>query len=90
MRRLDLHCCPFGICWLIGVALFCSHYHDGQWSRFYRLGCIARERLRREYQITDVDRWLWDNDAIDCKYQIRAKMIYDKLVQQWDRGELYQ
>ena len=32
---------------LRGIYWFCADYHDGQWSRLYRLSCKIGRKLRR-------------------------------------------
>jgi hypothetical protein len=36
---------------LVGIMLWSAHYHGGQWSREYRMGCRARTRLERSNEI---------------------------------------
>lgn len=44
--------------YFIALALFSAHYHSGQWSKLYRVGCQARQYLRREWQILSPEGYL--------------------------------
>lgn len=47
---------------LVGIMLWSAHYHSGQWSREYRMGCRARQLLNRHNEIGSflASRW-FDN-----------------------------
>jgi hypothetical protein len=36
---------------LVGIMVWSAHYHGGQWSREYRMGCRARRLLERGNEI---------------------------------------
>ena len=36
---------------LVGIMLWSAHYHGGQWSREYRMGCRARAALDKSNEI---------------------------------------
>ena len=44
---------------LVGIMLWSAHYHGGQWSREYRMGCRARALLERSNEIGSMmaSRW---------------------------------
>jgi hypothetical protein len=44
---------------LVGIMLWSAHYHTGQWSREYRMGCRARQLLNRHNEIGSflASRW---------------------------------
>ena len=65
---------------LIATAIMCADYHNGQWSKLYRIGCLARQYLRREFQIISPEGWM-ESNAIDPACQLRAKRLYFALAE---------
>ena len=57
---------------LIATALYCSDYHDGQWSKLYRIGCIARGYLLEWYQIRSPYDW---SISLYIKDEYKADMM---------------
>lgn len=52
------------------LAVFCMHYHSGQWSRGYRLLCKLKplnvsSALERECEKSEIYQYLVDNYAGD-------------------------
>lgn len=49
---------------LVGIMIWSAHYHGGQWSQEYRMGCRARTLLKRSNEIGDflASRWF---DALE-------------------------
>jgi hypothetical protein len=51
-RTHPLHVVHFSrIAELVGIMLWSAHYHSGQGSREYRMGCRARQLLNRHNEI---------------------------------------
>lgn len=44
------------LAYLTVVYMLGSRYHSGQWSRGYRLACLASERAKREHSGLDLGR----------------------------------
>lgn len=62
---------PARIASLVGIVLWSAHYHKGQWSREYRLGCRARSLVERHNEIGPflLTRWF---DALEHYAQGQA------------------
>lgn len=65
--------------YLVALCMFCYDYHDGQWSKYYRIGCLAQKYLQRWYQIADVYAWM-DASFIKEENKESAQRMYHNLV----------
>jgi hypothetical protein len=65
---------------LIAVALVAADYHDGQWSKWYRLGCEARQLLKRWYFIDSPESFVRNESPRLDEVKYRIADIRHKLV----------
>jgi hypothetical protein len=78
---------------LVGIMLWSAHYHHGQWSREYRMGCRARTLLSRSNEIgafmasrwfDALERYVDNRDSAPRQYTLefskQAKKTYQKLA----------
>jgi len=70
---------------LVALSLFCANYHEGQWSKLYRVGCLARQYLLRWYQIRSPEEWS-EATYISRDCQARAEHLYVQLVDKYFPG----
>jgi hypothetical protein len=51
-----------------------TRYHTGQWSRGYRLACLASERCRREHSALNIGRVV---ELLDSHSRIQSQEFRD-------------
>lgn len=83
---------PSRIASLVAIMLWSAHYHSGQWSREYRMGCRARNLINRSNEIGDYLASTWfDNlegyvtggpipTVYTRGFSEKVKETYDKLA----------
>ncbi len=64
--------------WLVGLYHYCAEWHDGQWSREYRLMCLAD---------TYHHRWFGFHLSLDVGMTEPQHTVYSGLVEKYQEPE---
>jgi hypothetical protein len=69
------------LCFLIGLALVAEQNWCGQADPWYARGCLAREYIRRWWQIRDPSQWMYQQ----CIHQSYRQLAWEYGLQLSDK-----